>query len=74
MTHTAMHRMIMAQADALDRIAELDLAAPAAILAEARRVIIVGTGTSQHAAELGVMMLEQAGRDARWFPASTWVR
>ena len=74
MTHTAMHRMIMAQADALDRIAELDLAAPAAILAAARRVIIVGTGTSQHAAELGVMMLEQAGRDARWFPASTWVR
>ena len=74
MTHTALHRMIMAQADALDRIAELDLAAPAAILAAARRVIIVGTGTSQHAAELGVMMLEQAGRDARWFPASTWVR
>jgi glucosamine--fructose-6-phosphate aminotransferase (isomerizing) len=66
--------MIMAQADALDRIAELDLAAPAGILAAARRVIIVGTGTSQHAAELGVMMLERAGRDARWFPASTWVR
>jgi glucosamine--fructose-6-phosphate aminotransferase (isomerizing) len=74
MTDTALHRMIMAQADALDRIAELDLAAPAAILADSRRVIIVGTGTSQHAAELGVMMLEQAGRDARWFPASTWVR
>jgi glutamine---fructose-6-phosphate transaminase (isomerizing) len=74
MTHTALYRMIMAQADALDRIAELDLAAPAAILAAARRVIIVGTGTSQHAAELGVMMLEQAGQDARWFPAATWVR
>ena len=37
-------------------------------------MIIVGTGTSQHAAELGVMMLEPAGRDARWFPASTWAR
>ena len=74
MTQTALHRMIRAQADALDRIAGLDLAAPAAILAAARRVILVGTGTSQHAAELGVMMLERAGLDARWFPASTWVR
>ena len=37
-------------------------------------MIIVGTGTSQHAAELGVAMLERAGQDARWFPASTWVR
>jgi glutamine---fructose-6-phosphate transaminase (isomerizing) len=74
MTHTAMHRMIMAQADALDRIAGLDVSAPAAILAAARRVIIVGTGTSQHAAELGTMMLERAGVDARWFAAATWVR
>ncbi len=73
MTQTALHRMIMAQADALDRIAGIDLAAPAAILAAARRVILVGTGTSQHAAELGSMMLERAGLDARWFPAATWV-
>ncbi len=74
MTQTALHRMIRAQADALDRIAGLDLAAPAAILAAARRVILVGTGTSQHAAELGVMLLERAGLDARWFAAATWVR
>ena len=74
MRQTALHRMIMAQADALDRIAGLDLAAPAAILAAARRVMVVGTGTSQHAAELGVMMLERAGLDARWFPAATWAR
>jgi glucosamine--fructose-6-phosphate aminotransferase (isomerizing) len=74
MTQTALHRMIMTQADALDRIAGLDLAGPAAILAAARRVMVVGTGTSQHAAELGVMMLERAGLDARWFPAATWAR
>ncbi len=74
MTQTALDRMIRAQADTLDRIAELDLAAPAAVLAAARRVVLVGTGTSQHAAELGVMMLERAGLDARWFPAATWVR
>jgi glucosamine--fructose-6-phosphate aminotransferase (isomerizing) len=74
MTQTAMHRMIRAQADALDRIAGLDLTAPAAILAAARRVILVGTGTSQHAAELGAMMLERAGADARWSAAATWAR
>ncbi len=74
MTQTALHRMIGAQADALDRIAGLDLDAPAALLAAARRVILVGTGTSQHAAELGAMMLERAGADARWSAAATWAR
>lgn len=74
MTQTALHRMIRAQADVLDRVAGLDLAAPAAILAAARRVILVGTGTSQHAAELGAMMLERAGTDARWSAAATWAR
>ena len=74
MTQTALHRMIGAQADALDRIAGLDLDAPATLLAEARRVILVGTGTSQHAAELGAMMLDRAGADARWSAAATWAR
>jgi glucosamine--fructose-6-phosphate aminotransferase (isomerizing) len=74
MTGTALHRMIRQQADVLDRIAGLDLAGPAAPLAAARRVILVGTGTSQHAAELGAMLLEQAGLDARWFPSATWAR
>jgi glucosamine--fructose-6-phosphate aminotransferase (isomerizing) len=71
---TALTRMIGQQADALDRICELDLAAPAAVLAGARRVILAGTGTSQHAAELGAMMLGQAGLDTRWFPAASWAR
>jgi glutamine---fructose-6-phosphate transaminase (isomerizing) len=74
MTDTALHRMISQQAGALDRIAGLDLARPAATLTAARRVIVTGTGTSQHAAELGTMLLEQAGLDARWFPAATWAR
>jgi glucosamine--fructose-6-phosphate aminotransferase (isomerizing) len=75
MTHgTALHRMISQQADALERIAGLDLGRQAATLAAARRVLIIGTGTSQHAAELGAMMLERAGIDALWFAASTWVR
>jgi glutamine---fructose-6-phosphate transaminase (isomerizing) len=71
---TALLRMINSQADAIERIGGLDLAGPAAVLAEASRVILVGTGTSQHAAELGAMMLAGAGRDARWYPAATWAR
>ena len=74
MASTALLRMIGQQADALDRIAELDLTGPAEILGDATRVILIGTGTSQHAAELGAMMFEQAGLDARWFPAATWAR
>ena len=74
MASTALLRMIGQQADALDRIAELDLTGPAEILGDATRVVLIGTGTSQHAAELGAMMFEQAGMDARWFPAATWAR
>jgi glucosamine--fructose-6-phosphate aminotransferase (isomerizing) len=74
MAATALFRMIGQQGDALDRMAELDLARPAGVLAGAARVILVGTGTSQHAAELGAMMLSAAGRDAAWYPAATWAR
>jgi glucosamine--fructose-6-phosphate aminotransferase (isomerizing) len=74
MASTALLRMILSQGDALDRMAGLDLAEPAGVLAGAARIILVGTGTSQHAAELGAMMLDGAGRDARWYPAATWAR
>ncbi|MFI5080815.1 MAG: SIS domain-containing protein [Streptosporangiales bacterium] len=74
MAPTALLRMILQQGDALDRMAGLDLAEPAGVLAGAARIILVGTGTSQHAAELGAMMLAAAGRDARWHPAATWAR
>jgi glutamine---fructose-6-phosphate transaminase (isomerizing) len=74
MAGTALLRMINSQADALERMGELDLAGPAAVLGQAGRVVIVGTGTSQHAAELGAMMFAQAGRDACWYPAASWAR
>jgi len=74
MAPTALLRMILSQGDALDRMAGLDLAEPAGVLAGGARIILVGTGTSQHAAELGAMMLETAGRDARWYPAAAWAR
>ncbi|MCX4750203.1 SIS domain-containing protein [Kitasatospora sp. NBC_01287] len=71
---TALLRMILRQADALERVAEFDLSGQAATLAQARRVLVLGTGTSQHAAELGSMMLEQAGLDARPVSAVQWSR
>ena len=74
MAVTALLRMINSQADALERMGQLDLAGPAAVLAQGSRAVIVGTGTSQHAAELGAMMLAKAGLDACWYPAATWAR
>jgi glucosamine--fructose-6-phosphate aminotransferase (isomerizing) len=74
MADTALLRMINSQGDALERLAGLDVSGPAAVLAAASRVVVVGTGTSQHAAELGAMMIARAGRDACWYPAATWAR
>jgi glutamine---fructose-6-phosphate transaminase (isomerizing) len=74
MAPTALLRMIGQQGDALDRMAGLDVTRPAGILAAAGRIVLVGTGTSLHAAELGAMMLDAAGRDARWYPAAAWAR
>jgi glucosamine--fructose-6-phosphate aminotransferase (isomerizing) len=42
-------------------------------LHRARRLWLVGTGTSQHAAELGVAMLAEAGRAATAVPAMQFV-
>ena len=39
-----------------------------------RRVQLVGTGTSQHAAELGVWMLRRCGIDASWWSSATAAR
>jgi glutamine---fructose-6-phosphate transaminase (isomerizing) len=74
MAATGLLRMIGQQGDALERVCALDLAGPAAVLAGASRVVLVGTGTSQHAAELGAMMLSQAGREVCWYPSATWAR
>jgi glutamine---fructose-6-phosphate transaminase (isomerizing) len=74
MAPTALLRMIGQQGDSLDRMAGLDVTRPAEVLAAAGRIVLVGTGTSMHAAELGAMMLDAAGRDARWYPAATWAR
>ncbi len=73
-THPALLRMINTQADAIERLAQADLSGPVERLSGARRIILVGTGTSAHAAELGALMLADAGLDARWASAAHFAR
>lgn len=73
-----LHRMIRCQPGVLDQLAGLDVAAHADGLAAAGRIVIAGTGTSFHAAELAASLLRSGGADAaavpsaaaaRWYPA-----
>jgi glucosamine--fructose-6-phosphate aminotransferase (isomerizing) len=62
---TALERQIASQPDELARL--LDQPIPHAMLEglrQAHRIWLVGTGTSLHAAELGAMLLHDAGRGA----------
>ena len=63
---TALSETIAAQADLLESVLALPLDDAAERIAHARRIWLVGTGTSQHAAELGALMFSLAQRDARW--------
>ena len=70
---TALDRMIAAQPDVLDALADPAHTAEAAgRLGGARRVWLVGTGSSLHAAELGAAALAAAGADARPIAASAF--
>jgi glucosamine--fructose-6-phosphate aminotransferase (isomerizing) len=68
----ALLEMIRNQPAALEALAERDLSQPAETLAAARRVFVVGTGSSHHAAELGAQMLAAAGLDARPVTSATF--
>jgi glucosamine--fructose-6-phosphate aminotransferase (isomerizing) len=70
---TALERAIPSQPAELE-LAAHDLTGVAARLEGRRRVWLVGTGSSQHAAELGAMALAEAGLDARWSGSSEFVR
>jgi glutamine---fructose-6-phosphate transaminase (isomerizing) len=61
----ALHRMIARQGDVIEQLAALDVADAAEKLRGAARVFVIGTGTSQHAAELGAYALATASIDAR---------
>lgn len=71
---TALAETIEAQPGLLERVLALDLDRGISRLRSAERIWLVGTGTSQHAAELGAVMLEAAGRDARWRSSATFAR
>ena len=64
---------IRTQAAVLRGVLSLDLGSPLEKLRGAGRVWLVGTGTSQHAAELGSRMLRLAGVDARWESSAGFV-
>jgi glucosamine--fructose-6-phosphate aminotransferase (isomerizing) len=60
-----LERQIAAQPDELARLIDEPLPHDAVErLRQAHRIWLIGTGTSQHAAELGAMMLHEAGRGA----------
>jgi glutamine---fructose-6-phosphate transaminase (isomerizing) len=62
---TQLERAIRSQPEQLERLAHAgDLHPQIEGLRQCRRIWLVGTGTSQHAAELGAMMFHDAGRAA----------
>jgi len=62
---TGLEQAIRSQPAELERLAARALPDRAAQLLDRERIWLVGTGSSQHAAELGAAMLARAGRDAR---------
>jgi glutamine---fructose-6-phosphate transaminase (isomerizing) len=67
---TMLAETIAAQDVLIDRALSIDLQGAVAALEPAKRVWFVGTGTSQHAAELGAWMFDAGDRDARWSSAA----
>lgn len=72
MTH--LERAIRSQPAELERLLAYDLAPRTALLDGHRRVWLVGTGSSQHIAELGALALAEAGLDTRWSGSSEFAR
>jgi len=74
MSETALERQIRSQPQELDRLAAHPLGHDVVErLAQCRRIWLVGTGTSFHAAELGAAMLYEAGRGAQAIPSMHFV-
>ncbi len=68
-----LERMIAAQPAAIESLADpAATARPASRLAGARRLWLIGTGTSLHAAELGAADLTAGGLDARWIASNAF--
>lgn len=70
---TELSRSIAAQGDHLSEILAVDLDAALSALEPTRRIWLVGTGTSQHAAELGAWMLTGGQRPVRAVSSESFV-
>ena len=73
MESNATENTIFAQPGEIERLADIDLGEYASQLEDCPRIWLVGTGTSQHAAELGAMIFTEAGLDARPISAMDFV-
>ncbi|HYJ69878.1 MAG TPA: hypothetical protein VEX15_19670 [Nocardioidaceae bacterium] len=62
------------EADVLRESLALDVEAAVDVLRRVERVHLVGTGSSQHAAELGACTLRRCGLDASWWSSATAAR
>lgn len=71
---TQLARTIAGQAAVVERLLSADLGEAVHGLEQARRIWLVGTGTSQHAAELGAQMLASTGVETHWRSAATFAR
>jgi glucosamine--fructose-6-phosphate aminotransferase (isomerizing) len=70
---SALAETIAIQGRVLRHVLDLDLDSAVERLEGAGRVLLVGTGTSEHAACLGATMLATAGLDARAWSAASFV-
>jgi glucosamine--fructose-6-phosphate aminotransferase (isomerizing) len=66
--------MIGSQPQTLTEVAALDIRAEAERLAGARRLLIIGTGTSHHAAQLGAYLMRGGGLEAQAFSSAEFAR
>lgn len=62
---TLMAQALKDQPGVLDRVLSLDVSAAIRVLRRSRRVCLVGTGSSQHAAQLGCYIVREVGLDGR---------
>ncbi len=63
---TALAETIAAQPELLESVLSIPVDDAAERIGRSSRLWLVGTGTSQHAAELGALMFGPGKRDARW--------
>ena len=67
-----LERAIASQPDVLRRTLQVDIDPAVERLRGCQRVLLIGTGTSHHAAQLGALALARAGVDARSFEAAAY--